>query len=310
MTTSNAPAPEWREHIVRQYEVGWSVEQILARSLLLPAREVRQLGRTRSVRLNRRPASLVETVQLADTVAVRVGEAPHVSGLEPTPMALQIVHQDDAVLVLDKPPFVMVHPTEPGQVHTLVNGIAHHYREQGIAGKIHPVHRLDRDTSGLVLIARTPAAHRHLSAQLTTRSLKREYLALVSGELRDDHGTIDAPIGRNPTQPILRAIRADGESARTHYHVLERYPDAALVRLELETGRTHQIRVHMAHLGHPLLGDRQYGRRAGKRIGRQALHAARMSFVHPASEQRVSFEAPLPPDMERLREELRSEGRA
>jgi 23S rRNA pseudouridine1911/1915/1917 synthase len=294
----------WREHTVRPYEDGRTVEEILARSLLLPPREVQRLGRTRGVRLNRARASLSDTVRHTDVVAVRIGEAP-ASGIEATPMPLAIVHEDDHVLVLDKPPFLLVHPTEPGQCHTLVNGIAHYYREQGITARIHPVHRLDRDTSGLVLIAKTPEAHRQLSAQLTTRALKREYVALVSGEIRDDAGTVDAPIARHPTQPVLRAVRHDGEGARTHFRVLERFSDATLVGLELETGRTHQIRVHMAHLGHPLLGDRQCGRRGGKRIGRQALHAVRISFVHPGHGERVGFEAPLPDDIERLRAELR-----
>jgi 23S rRNA pseudouridine1911/1915/1917 synthase len=297
---------EWREHSVRPYEQGRTVEEVLSRSLLLPPREIQRLGRTRGVRVNRAPASLSDVVRHTDTVTVRVGEGP-ASGIEPTPMPLAIVHEDDYVLVIDKPPFLLVHPTEPGQSHTLVNGIAHHYAEQGIGARIHPVHRLDRNTSGLVLIAKTPEAHRRLGAQLTTRSLKREYLALVTGEVRDAAGTIDAPIARHPTQPVLRAVRHDGEHARTHFRVLERFADATLVGLELETGRTHQIRVHMAHLNHPLLGDRQYGRRAQKRIGRQALHAARISFVHPGSGEGVQFEAPLPDDMERLREELRGE---
>jgi 23S rRNA pseudouridine1911/1915/1917 synthase len=307
MTDPPAGEPGWREHGVRQYEAGRTVEEILLRSLLLSPKEVRALARSRGVRRNRRPASLGERVQIADVVAVRVGEPAHESGLEPTPMPLRIVHEDEAVLLIDKPPYLLVHPAEPGQRHTLVNGIAHHYRERGVAGRIHPVHRLDRDTSGLVLIARTPEAHRHLGAQLASRALRRTYLALVSGRVRDEAGTIDAPIGRHPTQPVLRAVRADGESARTRFEVVERYADATLVRLELETGRTHQIRVHMAHLGHPLLGDRQYGRRAGKRIGRQALHAAAISFLHPDTGERVRFDAPLPPDIERLRAELRGE---
>jgi 23S rRNA pseudouridine1911/1915/1917 synthase len=294
----------WREHTVRPYEDGRTVEEILARSLLLPPREVQRLGRTRGVRLNRARASLTDRVQYTDVVTVRIGEGP-ASGIEPTPMPLAILHEDDHVLVIDKPPFLLVHPTEPGQFHTLVNGIAHYYREQGIGARIHPVHRLDRDTSGLVLIAKTPEAHKHLGAQLTSRALRREYVALVSGVVRDDAGKIDVPIARHPTQPVLRAVRHDGESARTHFRVVERFPDATTVGLELETGRTHQIRVHLAHLGHPLLGDRQYGRRGGKRIGRQALHAVRISFVHPGHGERVGFEAPLPDDIERLRAELR-----
>jgi 23S rRNA pseudouridine1911/1915/1917 synthase len=297
--------PEWREYVVRPYEDGRTVASILTDALGLKAKDAERAVRSRGVRLNRRPAGLADVVRHADTVALRIGEPTHASGLEPLALALDIVHADDAVLVINKPAYLLVHPTQPGQGHTLVNALVHHYQEQGIESTIHPVHRLDRDTSGLLLVARTPAAHRRLSAQLGARTLKREYLAIVSGVVQSEAGVIDAPIGPHPTQSVLRAVRSDGEPARTHYRVVERYPDAALVALELETGRTHQIRVHMTHLGHPLIGDRRYGRRGGKRLGRQALHAARISFEHPASGVRVSFDAELPADMQALREELR-----
>jgi 23S rRNA pseudouridine1911/1915/1917 synthase len=292
------------EYTVRPYEAGWTLADILERSLLLPRREIRRLAEGRALRLNRRTVGLTDTVAHADVVTVLPGET-HASGLEPLAMELRVVHEDESLMVIDKPPFLLVHPTEPGQTHTLVNAVAHHYRQHRIDARIHPVHRLDRDTSGMVLIARTPAAHTHLGAQLATRELKREYLALVDGVLAEDAGTVDAPIGRNSSQPVLRAVRPDGDPARTHFRVEERFPGATLVRLHLETGRTHQIRVHMGHLGHPLLGDRQYGRRGVNRIGRQALHAARIAFRHPATGEPVVYEAPLPDDMVRLRAELR-----
>jgi len=297
---------EWTEHSVRPYEDGWTVEQVLTRSLMLDRRELQRLHRERGVRVNRAPAALTRRVAHTDVVAVRRGGEPEPSGIDATPVEFGIVHEDDHVLVVDKPPYLLVHPKEPGQRHTLVNGISHHYREHGIDARIHPVHRLDRDTSGLLLIAKTPDAHRFLGEQLISRALKREYIAVVSGEPRDDRGTVDAPIGRHPTQPVLRAVRPDGEDARTHFHVIERLNAAAAVGLELETGRTHQIRVHMAYLGHPLLGDRQYGRRGQKRIGRQALHAARISFVHPGTRERVAFDARVPDDIRRLIADLRA----
>jgi 23S rRNA pseudouridine1911/1915/1917 synthase len=298
------PAPPAIEHTVRLYEDGRTVEDILERSLLLPRREIQRLARGRSIRVTRRPAALADTVAHADVVTVLPGET-HQSGIQPFAMELRVVHEDGHVLVIDKPPFLLVHPTEPGQAHTLVNAIAHRYRQQRIDARIHPVHRLDRDTSGLVLVARTPEAHRHLGRQLTTRELKREYLAVVDGEVPEASGTIDAPIGRQPTQPVLRTVRPDGEPARTHFRVVERFAGATVVALDLDTGRTHQIRVHMAHLGFPLLGDRQYGRRGQKRIGRQALHAVRIGFGHPGTGERVVYEAPLPDDMERLCAALR-----
>jgi 23S rRNA pseudouridine1911/1915/1917 synthase len=163
---SGAPADGWREHVVRPYEEGRSLEEIVARAFGLARHEVAALGRSRGVRLNGRPAPLGARARHADTVAIRTGAAPTASGIEPTAMPLAIVHEDDALLVLDKPPYMLVHPTEPAQAHTLANGVAHHRVAHGRDGGIHPVHRLDRDTSGLVVFALTPAAHRALAGQL------------------------------------------------------------------------------------------------------------------------------------------------
>jgi RluA family pseudouridine synthase len=228
------------------------------------------------------------------------------AGLTPVAMPLSVVHEDDDVLVLDKPPFVLVHPTQPEQTQTLSHGVAHHFAERGLMAKVRPVHRIDRDTSGLVLFANSAVAHARLDAQLREGSLQRAYQALVDGVMKDDEGEIDAPIGRDPRHPHLRAVRRDGEPARTRFHVLERLPRATLLELELETGRTHQIRVHMAHAGHPVLGDRQYGRAGTGMIKRQALHASRLSFDHPATGAGMTFDAPLPEDIAALLERLRA----
>ncbi|HEU4964607.1 MAG TPA: pseudouridine synthase, partial [Bacilli bacterium] len=167
-----------------------------------------------------------------------------------------------------------------------------------------------RDTSGLLVVAKTAYAHQHLDRQLRERDLHREYLAFVSGQVGEESGVIDAPIGKDKSNPNLRAVRPNaGEFALTRYKVQERYANAALVHLELETGRTHQIRVHMTHLGHPLLGDRQYGRVGLNLIKRQALHAARLSFTHPNSGERMTFEAPLTDDLVALQQRLQAETR-
>jgi 23S rRNA pseudouridine1911/1915/1917 synthase len=290
---------------VRQYDDGRRIDEVLTRSLALDRQALRRLDRTRALRLNRRPATLRERVRVGDVVAWSLAETEYV-GLDAVEMPLDIRLEDDWLLVVNKAPYLLVHPTVPEQRHTLVNGLTHHFQRQGRHVKVHPVHRLDRDTSGLVLIARTPEAHARLSRQLGSRALKREYRAVVHGEVRDEHGTMDAPIGPHPAQKPLRAVRPDGDAARTHYRVLERLTGATLLALELESGRTHQIRVHMAHLGHPLLGDRQYGRRGLTRIGRQALHAARLRFDHPATGVEVQVEAALPADVRALLATLRA----
>jgi 23S rRNA pseudouridine1911/1915/1917 synthase len=205
-----------------------------------------------------------------------------------------VLHQTEALWVVAKPAGMLVHPitAEPGG--TLADWIAE--REPG---PVHLVGRLDRDTSGLVLVARRPELHRHFARHPP----ERRYLALVRGH-PPDAGIVDAPVGRDPHDPPLRAIVAEGQPARTRFRTLWRLRDAALVELVLETGRTHQIRVHMMHLGHPVLGDRWYGRARLDQIGRQALHAARLCFAEPGTGVAIDVECPLPPDMAALLAEL------
>lgn len=249
----------------------------------------------------------------------------------PEPIALEVVHEDAHLIVIDKPAGLVVHPAPGNWTGTLVNGLLHHCGPSlsGIGGVRRPgiVHRLDKDTSGLLVVAKTDAAHRHLAAQFADHGrsgdLTRAYLAFVWGvpALR---GTVDAPIDRHPASRQKMAVRAGGRTAITHWRLVESFADgegavlASLVECRLETGRTHQIRVHMAHLGHPLLGDEVYGsgfltksrrlspaaRAALTALDRQALHAAHLGFAHPASGQVMGFDSPLPADLEALRAAL------
>jgi 23S rRNA pseudouridine1911/1915/1917 synthase len=241
---------------------------------------------------------------------------------------LRVVHEDDELIVIDKPAGLVIHPAPGNRTGTLVNALIAHCGQSlsGIGGEKRPgiVHRLDKDTSGLLVVAKTDRAHRALSAQFADHgragALERAYLALVWGAPKSPHGTVDAPIGRDPKSRVRMAVRAGGRRAVTHYAVGAVYqgrdgkPVASLVECRLETGRTHQIRVHMARLGHPLLGDAVYG--AGFRskarhlgpaaqarlaaLGRQALHAYRLGFAHPVSGKVVRFESKLPADLAAL----------
>jgi 23S rRNA pseudouridine1911/1915/1917 synthase len=298
-------ADRWLEHTVGEDEAGRTVQEVLTGPMQVSRRMIQRLTRAKGILLNRRGAFLGRKVKAGDVVAARVG-VEEAAGLAPVPMPLSIVHEDGDVLVLDKPPFVLVHPTSPEQRETLSHGVAHHFAVHGVKAKVRPVHRIDRDTSGLVLFAKTALAHGRLDPQAHPGALERSYLALVDGVVEGDSGEVDAPIGRDARNPQLRAVRPDGDAARTRWRVAERFPRATLLELELETGRTHQIRVHAAHLGHPVLGDRQYGRAGTGLIRRQALHAARLSFAHPSTGERMRFEAPLPGDMAELVERLRS----
>lgn len=295
----------WAEHTVSAEEAGLTVQDILTGKMGISRRMIQRLTRAQGILVNRKASYLARNVRTGDVVAARTSEN-EAAALEPIAMELRVVHEDRDVLVLDKPASILVHPTSPEHTRTLSHGIAHHFAAQGIAAKVRPVHRIDRDTSGLLLVAKSGFAQQHLDRQLRERGLRREYLAIVRGVVPHDEGVIDAPIGRHPRNPSLRAVRPGGEEARTRFQVRERFPDATLLELELDTGRTHQIRVHMAHLGHPVLGDRPYGGAAPALIRRQALHAVRLSFVHPATREHLQFDAPLPDDMASLVGSLRA----
>ena len=287
----------WIRHTVTEAEAGRTVEEVLTGSLEVSRRMIQRLTRSQGVSLNGRPAFLARKVRVGDVVAARIATREE-AGLGPVKMDLAIAYEDSDVLVVDKPPFLLVHPTAPAHRETLAHGVAHHLRERGLETRVRPVHRIDRDTSGLVLFAKSAFAHQHVDRQLRERELRREYLALVQGRVVAESGEVDAPIGRHPRDPSLRAVRQEGgEEARTRFTVVERLSDTTLLELELETGRTHQIRVHLAHLGHPLLGDLQYGGPRVPGLRRQALHAFRLRFRQPTRGDEVRCEAPLPADL-------------
>ena len=236
-------------------------------------------------------------------------------------LPLTVVHEDADILVIDKPPGLVVHPASGNWDGTLVNALLHHAPELAALPRAGIVHRLDKDTSGLLVVARTPAAHKSLVAQLQARTVHREYDAIVVGVLTAG-GTIDAPVGRHPIDRKRMAVVEGGRAAVSHYRVAERYRGHSYVKVRLETGRTHQIRVHMAHRQHPVLGDPTYGgrlrlpagcsaalRAALQQFKRQALHAGALGLIHPGSGAELTWQAPLPDDMRDLLTLLRDDVR-
>jgi 23S rRNA pseudouridine1911/1915/1917 synthase len=293
----------WLEHEVTAEEADRSVQEILQGPLAVSRRMIQRLTRSGGIRVNGRPPRLAARLRAGDRVAVRVA-AREEPGLTPVAMPLSIVYEDEDLLVLDKPPFLLVHPVNRFNARTLAHGVAHHFTSSGVHARVRPLHRLDRDTSGLVVFARTAYAHQHLDRQLREGRLRREYLAFVEGSVERESGVISAPIGPREGHPHLRSVVREGDAATTRYRVLARSAELSLLEVELETGRTHQIRVHLAHLGHPLVGDRQYGARLHSTLRRQALHAHRVSFEHPGDGRSCRFEAPLPADLLPLAERL------
>lgn len=249
-------------------------------------------------------------VQAGDVITVEVPDMTEPDIL-PEDIPLDILYEDEDVLVVNKPKGMVVHPSAGHTTGTLVNAIMAHCKENlsGINGVLRPgiVHRIDKDTTGALLVCKNDTAHRDLAEQLKCHSIRRRYRAVVQGNLKDDEGTIEGPIGRHPTDRKKMAINhKNGKDAVTHYKVLERFGQATYVECRLETGRTHQIRVHMASIGHPLLGDTVYGSsRNPYHLEGQALHAMILGFVHPRTGEYMEFTAPLPEYFVKLLSKLR-----
>lgn len=234
---------------------------------------------------------------------------PQTLDLVPQNIPLDIVYEDDDVLVVNKPAGMVVHPAPGHPDQTLVNALLYHCPLSKINGTLRPgiVHRIDRDTSGLLMVAKNDQAHRSLAQQLKDKTTSRYYLALVHGIIQEEHGTIDAPLARSPKDRKKQAVVAGGRNAVTHFTVLHRYQRYTLIKCQLETGRTHQIRVHLKYIGHPVAGDPVYGPKKTLAGPGQFLHAAELGFTHPVSGKRLTFTAPLPDYFEKTLAELDKE---
>ena len=234
------------------------------------------------------------------TLSVRLSDPERLSGVVPAQGDVDIVYEDEDIMVVNKPAGLSVHPGPGHYDDTLGNFLVGYYTRTGQLADFHPVHRLDRGTSGLLVSAKHAHAQERLKQQLHTPGFCRVYLAVCEGRPDPAEGTVDAPLGPVEGSLMAQQVRPDGKSARTHYETVQVGEERTLLRLTLETGRTHQIRVHMAHVGHPLTGDFLSGREDKSLIGRAALHSHRLAFAHPVTGKIMKFEQPLPPDMQAL----------
>ena len=288
------------ELVVSGNEAKLRLDQFLAKRLPEFSRSrLQQLIRDGFVRLNNSTSRPRQIVRGGDRIELTEPPLEKIETL-PEPIPLEILFEDDDLIAINKPAGLVVHPGAGHREHTLVNALLSHCPKlSGIGGKERPgiVHRLDKDTSGCLVVAKNDEVHRGLSSQFAARTVEKVYLALVSGKLRKITGTIEEKIARHPVhRQRMAAISARGRAAKTEYRVVVSGKDASLIECQLHSGRTHQIRVHLRHLGHPVLGDKLYGPKFAKNFPRQMLHGWKLGFQHPCTGDWRSFEAPLPED--------------
>lgn len=274
-----------------------SINQILKQKFKISARLQHKLITSKQIFLNGNQADSRIAPQINDAITVNLDFNEESENIIPTPIPLNIIYEDEALLILDKPAGIAVHPSISHYTDSLANGVKYYFDTIGLKRKIRPVNRLDLNTSGLIVFAKNEYVQECLIQQMQTNEFKKEYLAIVHGIFENVQGTINLPIARKENSIIERCISENGQEAITHYEVLKTSNDLSLVHCILQTGRTHQIRAHMSAIGHPLVGDTLYGPNFSDSITRQALHSYKISFIHPISHQIVSFTSELPDDI-------------
>jgi 23S rRNA pseudouridine1911/1915/1917 synthase len=297
------------QHIIQQNEQGERIDKIVSGLNKEWSRsQVQQWIKEGHIKVNDEEVKPNYKCPLESTVTVTIPE-PEELDVEPENLHLDISYEDADVVVVNKPKGMVVHPAPGHYSGTMVNGLMYHCKDlSGINGVLRPgiVHRIDKDTSGLLMVAKNDLAHEHLVNQLVEKTVTRKYTAVVHGLIPHEYGTIDAPIGRDPKDRQSMTVVDNGKNAVTHFKVLERFKDFTLVQCELETGRTHQIRVHMKYIGYPLAGDPKYGPRKTLSLNGQALHAGVLGFNHPRTNEYMEFEAEPPQEFKELISQLKN----
>ena len=300
-----------KEFFTVENQDGERIDRYLSEELEDRSRSyIQKLIKENHVTVNQKPVKANYRLSLGDRVEIDLPEAKE-PDIKPEDIPLDILYEDKDIIIVNKPKQMVVHPAPGHYSQTLVNALMYHcgFELSGINGTMRPgiVHRIDMDTTGSLVACKNDMAHQSLSKQLKEHSIRRIYVAIVHGNIKEEDGTVNAPIGRHPTERKKMSIHSrNGREAITHYQVLERFGNYTYIQCELETGRTHQIRVHMASLGHPLLGDTVYGSSKNPyHLQGQALHAMILGFRHPATGEYMEFTAPLPEYFEKLLEKLR-----
>lgn len=297
------------EYIVSAEDANERIDKVAAKLEDVTRSYIQNLILDQAVLLNGVPCRANTKVKENDHIILDYDDEKELE-TQPQDIPLDVRYEDHDVIVINKPKGMVVHPTLANQKDTLVNALLYHCKDlSGINGVLRPgiVHRIDKDTTGLLVVAKNDQAHLALAEQLKSKTVSRLYYALVHGVIEHDMGTIDAPIGRDPLDRQKMCVTAkNSKNAVTHFKVIERFKEYTLIECSLETGRTHQIRVHMQYIGHPLMGDPKYSYRKTRNCGGQMLHAHELTFVHPSTHEKVVVEAPLPQQFTEILDELRS----
>lgn len=282
-------------HIVTNEDDGMEVREIMKQYFDFSARLRNRIKREKLTMRNGQPTEGWHKVTAGDEISIVLPEERSHFPAEPIP--LNIVYEDDDLVIINKQPGLVVHPTKGHPAGTVANALTYYMEQNDNMWKIRFVNRLDMDTSGLLLVAKNSYCQNHITNQMRNNQIEKKYEAILCGNVTGNTGTVAVPIGRPDPDDVRRGVMKDGAPSVTHYNVIKQLEGHTLVELGLETGRTHQIRVHMSFIGHPVLGDHLYGGENPEYINRQALHAKSLSFIHPMTKERVTFEAPLPEDM-------------
>ncbi|MFL0373171.1 RluA family pseudouridine synthase [Paenibacillus amylolyticus] len=311
-------------YTVTEQEDGWLLKTVLQRRLLVSRKLLSKIKLTeQGVMLNGERVYISVKVAAGDVVEVRM-EQEESDDILPEPIPFTVLYEDEHLLIVNKDAGIIVHPTHGHYTGTLANGVVHYWKSKGERFRFRPIHRLDQETSGVLAIAKNPYVHQHVSEQMIAGTVDKKYIALVHGSPVPEQGAVDGPIDRDPEEPHRRIVTPDGYAARTLYTTLTRWAEgsASAISLKLESGRTHQIRVHMTSIGCPLIGDRMYKTLPVHEIDeqtmavrevrdswieRQALHACELTFEHPILQERITFQAPFPADMAALEQRLNDE---
>ena len=287
-------------NLIYRVELNMNINDILTKKLDISTRLKNKLIKNKHILLNGVFVDTREIAHTGDILTIDLNYPEDNSNIVPTKMDLDIIYEDEHFLAINKPAGIAVHPSILHFDNSLANGVRYYFDKIGLQKKIRAVNRIDLNTSGLVLFAKNEYIQECLIKQMNSSIFKKTYLAVVSGHLKENSGIINAPIARKENSIIERQVSENGQLAITHYEVLQEFEKYSLVECTLETGRTHQIRVHMAHIGNPLLGDSLYSNMNQTLIHRQALHSYKMEFIHPVSKEKISLEAPISKDIKKL----------